>query len=107
MKKSWRKVHNEELHNTYSSPNASIVRMMKSRSRWSCITDGEKRNAYGIVVEAPEGKRDHYGDIDVCDSITLKLILEEQDGVMDWIDVAQNRGQWTPVVNTVINFWVQ
>jgi hypothetical protein len=30
----WRKQHNEELHNVYSSPN--IVRMIKSRSkRWA------------------------------------------------------------------------
>jgi hypothetical protein len=27
----WRKLHNEELHNLYSSP--SIIRMMKSRRR--------------------------------------------------------------------------
>jgi hypothetical protein len=30
----WRKLHNEELHNLYSSP--SIIRMIKSRSmRWT------------------------------------------------------------------------
>jgi hypothetical protein len=30
----WRKLHNEELHNLYSSP--SIIRMIKSRRmRWS------------------------------------------------------------------------
>jgi hypothetical protein len=30
---SWRKLHNDELHNLYSSPN--IVRMTKSRMRWA------------------------------------------------------------------------
>jgi hypothetical protein len=30
----WRKLHNEELHNVYSSP--SIIRMIKSRTmRWA------------------------------------------------------------------------
>jgi hypothetical protein len=30
----WRKLHNEELHNLYSSPN--IIRLMKSRRmRWA------------------------------------------------------------------------
>jgi hypothetical protein len=29
----WRKLHNEELHNLYSSP--SIIRMIKSRMRWA------------------------------------------------------------------------
>jgi hypothetical protein len=56
---SWRKMHNEELHNLYSSLN--VIRMMKSkRMRWAghiaCI--GEKGNAYRIFVGKPE-ERDH------------------------------------------------
>jgi hypothetical protein len=47
------KLHNEELHNLYSSP--SIIRMIKSRR--ACSTNGEKRNAYRILVGMPEGKR--------------------------------------------------
>jgi hypothetical protein len=45
----WRKLNNEELHNSYSSPN--IIRMMKSkRIRWAghVAQMGETRNAYGI-----------------------------------------------------------
>jgi hypothetical protein len=35
----WRKLHNEELHNLYSS--ANIIRMIKSRRmRWACSTNG-------------------------------------------------------------------
>jgi hypothetical protein len=52
----WRKVHDEELHNLYSSPN----RMMKSRRmRWPghVARIGKKRIAYGILVGKPEGKR--------------------------------------------------
>jgi hypothetical protein len=51
----WRKLHNEELHNLYSSP--SIIRMIKSRSmRWVGYVErmGEKRNAYRILVGKPE-----------------------------------------------------
>jgi hypothetical protein len=34
MRGAWRKLHNEELHNLYSSP--SIIRMIKSRKvRWA------------------------------------------------------------------------
>jgi hypothetical protein len=54
----WRKLHNEELHNLYSSPN--IIRMIKSRRmRWAghVARKGETRNAYRIVVGKPEGKR--------------------------------------------------
>jgi hypothetical protein len=52
----WRKLHTEELHNLYSSPN----RMVKSRMmRWvgHVARMGEKRNAYRILVGKPEGKR--------------------------------------------------
>jgi hypothetical protein len=54
----WRKVHNEELHNLYSS--TSIIRMIKSRRmRWigHVARRGEKRNANRILVGKPEGKR--------------------------------------------------
>jgi hypothetical protein len=54
----WRKLHNEELHNLYSSP--SIIRMIKSRRmRWAghVARMGEKRTAYRILVGKPEGKR--------------------------------------------------
>jgi hypothetical protein len=54
----WRKLHNEELHNLYSSP--SIIRMIKSgRMRWAghVARMGEKKNAYRMLVGNPEGKR--------------------------------------------------
>jgi hypothetical protein len=53
----WRKLHNEELHNMYSSP--SRIRTIKSRRmRWAgrIARMGEKRNAYRILVGKPEGK---------------------------------------------------
>jgi hypothetical protein len=54
----WRKLHNEALHNLYSSP--SIIRMIKSRRmRWAghVVRMGEKRNEYRILVGQPDGKR--------------------------------------------------
>jgi hypothetical protein len=54
----WRKLHNEELHNLYTSP--SIIRMIKSRRMRGAghVTRmGEKSNAYRILVGNPEGKR--------------------------------------------------
>jgi hypothetical protein len=47
----WRKLHNEELYNLYSSPN--IIRTLKSRRmRWAghVARMGEKRNAYRLLV---------------------------------------------------------
>jgi hypothetical protein len=56
--RGWRKLHNEELHNLYSSPN--ITRMIKSRRmRWAghVAPMGKTRNACRILVGNPEGKR--------------------------------------------------
>jgi hypothetical protein len=54
----WRKLHNEELHDLYSSP--SIIRIIKGRRvrwAWHLARMGEKRNAYWLLVGKPEGKR--------------------------------------------------
>jgi hypothetical protein len=53
----WRKLHNGELHNLYSSPD---IRQIKSRRmRWAghvaCM--GVGRNVYRVLVGKPEGKR--------------------------------------------------
>jgi hypothetical protein len=54
----WRKLHNEELHELFSSP--SIIRIMKARGiRWvgHVARMGENRNAYRLLVGKPEGRR--------------------------------------------------
>jgi hypothetical protein len=54
----WRKLHNEELHNLYSSPN--IIRIIRSRRmRWAghVARMGEKRNACRSLIGKPEGNR--------------------------------------------------
>jgi hypothetical protein len=49
---SWGKLHNDELHSLYSSPN--IVRVIKSRrrSRWAehVARTGEGRGVYRVLV---------------------------------------------------------
>jgi hypothetical protein len=57
---------------------------------------GEKRNAYGILVPEPEGKRP-----------LGRLRHKRQDSIkMDWIDLAQDRNQWSVLMNTVMNIRV-
>jgi hypothetical protein len=53
----WKKLHNEELHNLYSSSN--IIRVIKSRRmRWAGhVARMVKMDAYRILVGKPEGKR--------------------------------------------------
>jgi hypothetical protein len=55
---SWRKLHNDDLHNLYSSPN--IVRVIKSRRlRWAGheARMGEGKDIYRFLVGRPEGNR--------------------------------------------------
>jgi hypothetical protein len=55
---SWRKLHNDELHNLISLPN--IFRVIKSRRmRWAghITLMGEGRGVYRVLVGRPEGKR--------------------------------------------------
>jgi hypothetical protein len=57
MTGEWRKLHNKELHDLYSSP--SIIRIIKSRRmRWAghVARMGKQRNAYRLLVGKPKGK---------------------------------------------------
>jgi hypothetical protein len=51
VNRSWRKLHNDELHSLYSSPN--IVRVIKSRRmRWAghVARMEEGRGVYSVLV---------------------------------------------------------
>ena len=57
MTGEWRKLHNKELNDLYSSPN--IVRMIKSRRmRWTehVARMDERRGVYRVFVAKPEEK---------------------------------------------------
>jgi hypothetical protein len=87
----WRKLHNEEIHNLYSSP--SIIRIIKSRRmRWAghVARMGEKRNMYRLLVGKPEGKRPLGRPRPRwMDNIKMDL-LEIGLSVVDWIGLAQD-----------------
>jgi hypothetical protein len=103
----WRKLHNKELHDLYSSP--SIIRIIKSRSmKWArhIARSGEKWNAYRLLVEKPEGKRPVGRPRRSCvDNIRMDL-GEVRWGDVDWIGPAKDRNRWRAVVNSVLNLRV-
>jgi hypothetical protein len=104
---SWRKLHNDELRNLYSSPN--IVKVIKSRRmRWAghVARIGEGRGAYGVLVGRPEGKRP-LGRPRRRWEDNIKLDLREIwiNGA-NWIHLAQDRVRWRAFVNAVMNLRV-
>jgi hypothetical protein len=71
-----------------------------------CSTNGEKRNAYRLLVGKSGGKRPlgrprrRWVD-------NIRMDLEEVGwGDVDWIGLAQDRNRWRAVVNSVLNLRV-
>jgi hypothetical protein len=82
--REWRKLHNEELHDLYSSPNIVWVIKLR-RMRWvgHVARIGEGRGVYRVLVGKPEGKN-HWG----YPGIDGRIILR-------WIFRKWNVGVWT------------
>ena len=103
----WRRLHNKELNDLYSSPN--IVRVIKSRrTRWAghVARMGEERGVYRVLVGKPEGKRPlgrprrRWVD-------NIRTDLQEVGcEYMDWIGLAQDRDRWRTLVSAVMNLRV-
>jgi hypothetical protein len=83
----------------FCSPN--IIRQIKSRRMWwagHVARMGEEKNVYRVLMAKPEGKRP-------LDGIRMDF-RQIGWGVVDWIQLAQDRDRWRAVVNTVMNLRV-
>jgi len=105
--REWRKLHNEELNDLYSSPN--IVRVIKwGRMRRSghVARMGERRGSFRVLVGKPEGKRP-LGRPRLRWEDNNKMDLQEVEcGGMDWFELALDRDRRRLIVNAVMNFRV-
>jgi hypothetical protein len=104
---SWRKLHNDELHSLYSSPN--IFRVIKSRRmRWAghVARTGEGKGVYRVLFGRPEGRRP-LGRPRRRWEENIKMDRREIgiDGA-NWIQMAQDRVLWRTFVKTVMNLRV-
>jgi len=103
----WRRLHNDELNDLYSSLN--FVRVIKSRRmRWvgHVARMGEERGAYKVLVGKPEGKRP-LGRPRRRWVNNIRMDLQEVGcGYMDWIGLAQDRDRWRRLVSAVMNLRV-
>ena len=88
----WRKPHNEELNDLYSSPN--IVRVIKPRrNRWAVYVArmGEEKSVFKVLVGKPERKRP-LGRPRRRWEDNFKMDLQEVGcGAMDWFELAPDR----------------
>jgi len=103
----WRKLHNDELNDLYSSPN--IVRVIKSRRmRWAghVAPMGERRGIYRVLVGKLR-ERDHLEDPSLDGRIDNMMDLQQMrcEG-MDWIEVAKDRDRWRALVKAIMNLRV-
>jgi hypothetical protein len=104
---SWRKWHNDDLHDLYSSPN--IFRMIKSsRMRWTghVARVGEGKGVYRVLVGRPQEKRPLGRPRRRWeDNVKMGLTGIRIDRA-NWIRLAQDRVYWEAFVNTVMNLRV-
>jgi hypothetical protein len=72
----------------------------------ACSTNGEKRNACGLLVGKLEGKRP-LGKPRHRWVYNIKMDLGEiKWDRKDWVDLAQDTDQWKALINTVMNLQV-
>ena len=103
----WRKLHNEEPNDLYSSPNIAWgIKPRRMRLTGHVALVEQRRSKFRALVGKPEGKRPltrlrrrwEYNN-----NMDLQAL---GCGGTDWIELAQDRDSWRGLVNAVKNLRV-
>jgi hypothetical protein len=97
----WRKLHNEQLNDLYSS--LSIIRIIKSRRMgWAGhVAQMGAKNMYRLLVGKPEGRSPLGRPRHRCLNNIRMDLVEVGWGDVDWIGLAQDRDRWIALVNAL------
>ena len=103
----WRRLHNEELNDLYSSPNIGwVIKSRRMRLAGHVARMAEARGMYRVFLRKPEGKRP-LGRPRRRWVYNIMMGLQEVGcGYMDWIGLAQDRDGWRTLVSAVMNLRV-
>jgi hypothetical protein len=102
--RGWRKLHNEEFHNLYSSPN--IVRVKQSkRMRWVGHV-WEMINNYKTLVRNPERRKPFERPRSRWENNVKMDLREIGCGGVDLIHLAEDRSRWQVLMSTIMNLRV-
>ena len=107
MHGEWRRLHNEELHSLYRSPN--IVRVIKSRRlRWAghVARLEEGRSAFKFFTGKPTGKRPLERPRRRWEDNIIMDLEEIGINAGNWVDSAQDMNYWRVLVNAALNLRV-
>jgi hypothetical protein len=97
----WRKLHNEELYNLYSSPD--IIRQVnRYEVGGACGTHGRGEKVYKVLVGKPEGKRPLGRPRRRWENGIRMNLRYIGLADVDWIRLAQHRDWWQAVVSSVM-----
>jgi hypothetical protein len=99
----------ENNNNINNNINNTSIGVIKTRMRWAghVARMVDRKGVYRVILLENPRERDHLEDPGVGGRIILRWIFRKLvRGVMDWIDLAQDRDRWRALVNTVMNIRV-
>jgi hypothetical protein len=73
---------------------------------WACSADGEGKACIGFLVGKAEGKRSLGRPRHIWEDNSKMDLREVGCGIMDLIELAQDRDSWRALVNALMNFRV-